>query len=154
MYNTIVSFFVVVPTKSELPQNNPLENNVESVPAKSEPGYLRFGGNCFQQISLLIILRLEKIMTGKKRYCVSFFGQCSRMSPYFICWKMKIDRNCNVLPLLKFCNNKPILASLLRQFFLGGGKGAFCPKKGCNAPFAGYYGFLRKKFSASSIRVL
>ncbi len=30
--------------------------------------------------------------------------------------------------------------------FLGGGKGAFCPKKGCNAPFAGY-GFPRKKGS-------
>jgi hypothetical protein len=28
--------------------------------------------------------------------------------------------------------------------FLGGGKGAFCPKKGCNAPSAGY-GFQRKK---------
>jgi hypothetical protein len=56
-----------------------------------------------------------------------------------------IDRNCDVLPLLKFCKNKPILASLLRQFFLGGGKGVFCPKKGCNALFAGYYGFLRKK---------
>jgi hypothetical protein len=28
-------------------------------------------------------------------------------------------------------------------FFWGGGKGAFCPKKRCNAPSAGY-GFLRK----------
>ncbi len=46
--------------------------------------------------------------------------------------------------MLKFCTNKPILASLLRQFFFRGGKGAFCPKKGCNAPSAGY-GFLRKK---------
>ena len=85
-----------------------------------------------------------------------------------------IDRNCDVLPLslddllnyttlmLKFCTNKRIWASLLRQvsffggerghfkgvtlhpratdfqekkavFFGGGGKGAFCPKKGCNA---------------------
>ncbi len=44
----------------------------------------------FFQISLLNILRLEKIMTGKKRYCVSFFGQCSWVSPYFIFWKMKI----------------------------------------------------------------
>ncbi len=26
----------------------------------------------------------------KKRYCVSFFGECSQMSPYFIFWKMKI----------------------------------------------------------------
>jgi hypothetical protein len=55
-----------------------------------------------------------------------------------------IYRNCDVLPLLKFCTNKPILALLLRQFFLGGGKGGFHPKKGCNAPSSGY-GFLRKK---------
>jgi hypothetical protein len=38
-------------------------------------------------------------------------------------------------------------------FFLGGGKGVFCPKKGCNTPSAGY-GFLRKKFSASSICIV
>ena len=44
---------------------------------------------------------------------------------------LDIDRNCDVLPLLKFCTNKPILASLLRQFFFWGGKGAFRPKKGC-----------------------
>ena len=57
--------------------------------------------------------------------------------------------------MLKFCTNKPILASLLGQFFLGGGgKGAFRPKKGCNAPSAGYYGFLRKKISASSICIV
>ncbi len=38
--------------------------------------------------------------------------------------------------------------------FLGGrGKGAFRPKKGCNAPSAGY-GFPRKKSSASSIRIV
>jgi hypothetical protein len=67
-----------------------------------------------------------------------------------------IDCNCEVLPLsledllnnttlmLKFCTNKPILASLLRQFFLGEGRGRFAPKKGCNAPSAGN-GFLRKK---------
>ncbi len=35
----------------------------------------------------------------------------------------------------------------------GGGKGAFRPKKGCNAPSTGY-GFLRKKISASSIRIV
>jgi hypothetical protein len=76
-----------------------------------------------------------------------------------------IDRNCNVLPLsledllnyttlmIKFCTNKPIWASLLRQVFLGGGKGAFRPKKGCNAPSAGY-GFPRKKSSASSTRIV
>jgi hypothetical protein len=67
-----------------------------------------------------------------------------------------IDRNCNVLPLsledllnyttlmIKFCTNKPIWASLLRRFFLGGGKGSFRPKNGCNAPSAGYR-FPRKK---------
>ncbi len=44
----------------------------------------------FWQISSSIILQLEKNMTGKKRYCVSFFGQCSRMSPYFIFWKINI----------------------------------------------------------------
>jgi hypothetical protein len=43
----------------------------------------------------------------------------------------QIDRNCNVLPLLKFCTNKPILASLLRQiFFGGGGRGRFAQKMG------------------------
>ncbi len=78
--------------------------------------------------------------------------------------------------MLKFCTNKHIWASLLRQvclfwgerrrfapkkdvtlhpratdfrekkavFFGGGGKGAFCPQKGCNAPSAGYR-FPRKK---------
>ncbi len=47
--------------------------------------------------------------------------------------------------MLKFCTNKPIWASLLRQGFFGGGKGAFCPpQKRCNAPSAGYR-FLRKK---------
>ncbi len=43
---------------------------------------------------------------------------------------ISIDRNCDVLPLLKFCTNKPILASLLRQFFGGGERGRFAPKKG------------------------
>jgi hypothetical protein len=69
----------------------------------------------------------------------------------------EIDRNCDVLPLsledllnyttlrLKFCTNKPIWALLLRQVvFFGGGKWAFRPKKGCNAPSASY-GFPRKK---------
>jgi hypothetical protein len=55
--------------------------------------------------------------------------------------------------MIKFCTNKPIWASLLRQVFLGGGKGPFCPKKRCNAPSAGY-GFPRKKSSASSIRIV
>jgi hypothetical protein len=55
--------------------------------------------------------------------------------------------------MLKFCTNKPILALLLRQFFWGGGPGAFRPKKGCNAPYTGY-GFPRKKISASSIGIV
>ena len=56
--------------------------------------------------------------------------------------------------MLKFCTNKPIWALLLGQFFWGGGgKGAFRPKKGCNAPSAGYR-FPRKKISANSIRIL
>jgi hypothetical protein len=38
-------------------------------------------------------------------------------------------------------------------FFLGGGKGAFRPKKGCNAPSAGYV-FSRKKSSKSSIHIV
>jgi hypothetical protein len=75
------------------------------------------------------------------------------------------NRNCDVLPLsledllnyttllLKFCTNKPIWASLLRQFFFWGGKGAFRPKKEYNAPSASY-GFRRKKNSASSIRIV
>ncbi len=46
--------------------------------------------------------------------------------------------------MLKFCTNKPIWASLLRQIFFWGGKGAFRPKQGCNAPSAGY-GLMRKK---------
>jgi hypothetical protein len=54
----------------------------------------------------------------------------------------KIDRNCDMLPLslddllnyttsmLKFCTNKPIWASLLRQvIFFGGGKGGVLPQK-------------------------
>ena len=37
--------------------------------------------------------------------------------------------------------------------FLGGGKGPFCPPKRCNSPSAGY-GYPRKKYSASSIRIV
>ncbi len=71
-------------------------------------------------------------------------------------WVHVIDRNCDLLPLsledlfnyttliLKFCTIKPIWALLLRQVFFWGGKGAFRPKKGCNAPSAGYV-FSRKK---------
>jgi hypothetical protein len=55
--------------------------------------------------------------------------------------ELKIDRNCDVLPLsledllnyttlmLKFCTKKPIWALLLRQVFLGGGEGGVSPKK-------------------------
>ncbi len=57
--------------------------------------------------------------------------------------------------MLKFCTNKPIWASLLRQVLWGGGgKGEFRPKIRCNAPSAGY-GFQRKKRSStSSIRIV
>jgi hypothetical protein len=67
-----------------------------------------------------------------------------------------IDRNCDVLPLLKFCTNKPILALLLRQFFFwGGGKGAFHPKKGCNAlSFRGLLRISEKKNSSQAPYVL
>jgi hypothetical protein len=53
-----------------------------------------------------------------------------------------VDCNCNVLPLslddllnyttlmLKFCTNKPIWVSLLRQVFFWGGEGCFAQKKG------------------------
>jgi hypothetical protein len=37
--------------------------------------------------------------------------------------------------------------------FFGGGKGAVLPPKRCNTPSAGY-GFPRKKYSASSIRIV
>ncbi len=76
-----------------------------------------------------------------------------------------IDRNCNVLPLslddllnyttimLKFCTNKPIWASLLRQIFFGGERGHFAPKKGVTLhPRA--MDFREKKSSASSIRIV
>ncbi len=47
--------------------------------------------------------------------------------------------------MLKFCTNTRIWALLLRKVcFFWGGKGAFRPKKGCNAPSAGY-GFPGKK---------
>ncbi len=65
-----------------------------------------------------------------------------------------IDRNCNVLPLLKFCKNKPILASLLRQFFLGGERGRFAQKKGVTLLLRAITDFWEKKISASSIHVL
>jgi hypothetical protein len=55
--------------------------------------------------------------------------------------------------MIKFCTNKSILASLLRQVLWGGGKGPFRPKKRCNAPSAGY-GFPRKKSSTSSIHIV
>jgi hypothetical protein len=42
-------------------QNNPQENNVESVPAKSEPGHLRFGGNWFHIIFRWIVLEAAQI---------------------------------------------------------------------------------------------
>ncbi len=55
--------------------------------------------------------------------------------------------------MLKFCTNKPILASLLKQFFFGGERGHFAPKKGVTLlPQA--TDFRVKKFSASSICIV
>jgi hypothetical protein len=56
--------------------------------------------------------------------------------------------------MLKFCTNKPILASLLRQFFFwGGGRGHFTQKKGVMLlPRA--TDFREKKLFASSIRIV
>jgi hypothetical protein len=56
--------------------------------------------------------------------------------------------------MLKFCTDKPILASLLRQFFLGGGeRGHFAQKKGVTLlPRA--TDFREKKFYASSICIV
>ena len=52
--------------------------------------------------------------------------------------------------MLKFCTNKPILASLLRQCFFWGERGRFAQKKGVMLlPPA--TDFREKKFSASSI---
>ena len=124
---------------------------------------------------LLLCMAVGRIARGRCQY-----GHCVPSSKGIV--KLYyIDCNCNMLPLilddllnyttlmLKFCTNKPIWASLLRQVlfwrgerghfakkkgvtlhpratdfqekkavFFGGGKGAFCPKKGCNAPSAGY----------------
>ncbi len=55
--------------------------------------------------------------------------------------------------MLKFCTNNPIWASLLRQVFLGGGKGAFCPKKGVTL-HPQVTDFREKKSSASSIGIV
>ena len=56
--------------------------------------------------------------------------------------------------MLKFCTNKPIWASLLRQFFFGGGeRGRFAQKKGVTLlPRA--TDFQEKKFSTSSIHIV
>ncbi len=50
------------------------------------------------ELCFLVNFFVDQITTGKKynrkkRYCVSFIGQCSRMSPCFICWKIKIMRH-------------------------------------------------------------
>ncbi len=55
--------------------------------------------------------------------------------------------------MLKFCANKPILASLLRQFFLGRERGRFTQKKGVTLLLRAT-DFQEKKFSASSIRIV
>ncbi len=56
--------------------------------------------------------------------------------------------------MLKFCTNKQIWASLLRQiYFFGGERGHFAPKKGVTLhPRA--TDFQEKKSSASSIRIV
>ncbi len=67
-------------------QNNPVFSSVTIFHILKNENYeLCFLANFF----------VHQITTGKnykrkKRYCVSFFGECSRMSPYFIFWKMKI----------------------------------------------------------------
>ncbi len=70
-------------------QNNPVFLSVTIFHILKNENYeLCFSANFF----------IDQITTGKsydrkKRYCVSFFGQCCQMSPYFICWKMKIMRH-------------------------------------------------------------
>ncbi len=77
-----------------------------------------------------------KTSSGKrtKHIAICYFFVTDRIrageiSPKWCPTGEMIYRNCDVLPLLKFCTNKPILASLLRQFFLGGVKGGVLPKK-------------------------
>jgi hypothetical protein len=48
-------------------------------------------------------------------------------------------------PIVKVLYKQANIGFAAEAVFFWGGKGAFHPKKGCNAPFAGYYGFLRKK---------
>ncbi len=66
-------------------QNNPVFSSVTIFHILKNENYeLCFLANFF----------VGQITTGKnykrkKRYCVSFFGECSQMSPYFIFWKMK-----------------------------------------------------------------
>ncbi len=103
------------------------------------------------------------------RTVMSFFGiiNVREAHCYDDClFSTPINRNCNVLPLsledllnyttlmLKFCTNKPIWASLLRQdFFGGGGRGHFTPKKGVTL-YLQATDFDKKKSSASSIRIV
>ncbi len=61
VYNTVVSFLLWFPPNLSRLQNNPPKNNVESVPAKSEPGYLRFGGNWVHIIFRQIVLEAAQI---------------------------------------------------------------------------------------------
>jgi hypothetical protein len=55
--------------------------------------------------------------------------------------------------MLKFYTNKPIWALLLRQFFLGGERGRFTPKKGVML-HPQVTDFQEKKSSSSSIRIV
>ncbi len=72
--------------------------------------------------------------------CASFASLCVLFAPVFD-WP-QLGRAPIVKVLYKQAN---IAFAAEAVFFWGGGKGAFRPKKGCNAPSAGYYGFLRKK---------
>ncbi len=57
----VLVFWLWLPPNLSCLQNNPPENNVESVPAESEPGYLRFGGNWFHIIFRRIVLEAAQI---------------------------------------------------------------------------------------------
>jgi hypothetical protein len=61
VYNTVVNFLLWFPPNLSRLQNNPPENNVEPIPAKSEPGYLRFGRNWFHIIFWRIVLEAARI---------------------------------------------------------------------------------------------
>ncbi len=65
VYNTVVSFLLWFPPYLSCLQNNPPENNVEFFPAKSQPGYLRFGRNWPHIIFRQIVLEAAQIWRKK-----------------------------------------------------------------------------------------